>query len=167
MATLIGKRLCKLMARNFPHHAMRVKLLRGAGYRLGDDVFIGEDIIIIDELTDRGSVVIGDRSAVSSRVTFVTVSYPNEAHIRTQAPGAKGPIVIEEDAWLGAGCIILPDIRVGKGAIVGAGAVVTYDVPPFTIVGGVPARFLGQLDSTAPQDSSEASNPSARESEAA
>lgn len=148
MASLVRKRILKLMARNFPHHALRVRFLRGAGYKLGSGVFIGEDVIIIDELTDRGALVIGDRSAVASRVTFVTVSYPNNSRIREQAPGAKGPIVIEEDAWLGAGAIVLPAVTIGRGAIVGAGSVVTRDVPAFTMVGGVPARFLGRLEST-------------------
>ena len=148
MATLIGKRIYKLMARNFPYHAMRVMLLRRAGYTLGADVFVGEDIIIIDELSDRGMLRIGDRAAVSSRTTFVTVSYPNAARIRTQVLETKGPIVIGADAWLGAGCIILPDVQIGRGSVVGAGAVVTADVPDFTIVGGVPARFITRLDSS-------------------
>ena len=163
MATLIEKRIYKLMARNFPHHAMRVKLLRSAGYTLGNDVFIGEEILIIDELSDRGMLMIGDRAAVSSRTTFVTVSYPNEAQICTQLPETRGPIVIGADAWLGAGCIILPAIQIGRGAVVGAGAVVTADVPDFTIVGGVPARFINRLDSTGSQEIAEADQATASE----
>ncbi len=55
-----------------------------------------------------------------------------------------GTVVIEEDVWIGANCVITPDVRIGRGAVVGAGAVVTRDVAPFAIVGGVPAREIGR-----------------------
>ena len=54
-----------------------------------------------------------------------------------------GEIHIEEDVWIGANCVITADVRIGRGAVVGAGAVVTRDVEPFSIVGGVPARPIG------------------------
>jgi len=57
----------------------------------------------------------------------------------------KREIVIEKDAWLGAGVIVLPGVKIGEGAIIGAGAVVTKDVEPFTIVGGVPAKKIGEV----------------------
>nr|WP_284507171.1 acyltransferase [Caballeronia sp. ATUFL_M2_KS44] len=52
------------------------------------------------------------------------------------------PVVIEDHAWIGARAIICPGVRIGEGAVVGAGAVVTRDVEPYTIVGGNPARFI-------------------------
>jgi acetyltransferase-like isoleucine patch superfamily enzyme len=55
------------------------------------------------------------------------------------------PIIIEQDAWLGAGVIVLPGIRIGRGAVIGAGAVVIDDVPSFTVVAGVPARPIRKL----------------------
>jgi acetyltransferase-like isoleucine patch superfamily enzyme len=58
--------------------------------------------------------------------------------------------VIEDDVWVGAGAVILPGVTIGRGAIVGAGAVVTRDVPPFAIVAGVPARFLAWREGYAP-----------------
>jgi galactoside O-acetyltransferase len=56
---------------------------------------------------------------------------------------ADAPVAIDDDVWIGAGAIVLPGVRIGRGAIVGAGAVVTGNVEPFTIVGGVPARPIG------------------------
>lgn len=56
------------------------------------------------------------------------------------------PIIIEDDAWIGFNCIILKGITIGEGAIVGAGSVVTRDIPPWTVVGGNPARVIKQLE---------------------
>ena len=55
-------------------------------------------------------------------------------------------MAIEDDAWIGAGAIILPGVTIHKGAIVGAGSVVTKDVPPYSIVAGNPARVIRQID---------------------
>ena len=52
------------------------------------------------------------------------------------------PIVIGNDVWIGAGTIVLPEVKIGDGAIIGAGAVVTHDVPAYAVVAGVPARIL-------------------------
>ena len=56
------------------------------------------------------------------------------------------PVYIEDNAWIGCRCIILKGVRIGKGAIIAAGSVVTKDVPPWTIFGGVPARQLAVLE---------------------
>jgi maltose O-acetyltransferase len=58
----------------------------------------------------------------------------------------RPPTVIEDDEWIGTRALIMPGVRVGRGAIVGAGAVVTRDVDPFTVVGGVPARLIRRRD---------------------
>lgn len=56
------------------------------------------------------------------------------------------PVVIEDGVWLGEGCAILKGVTIGRRAVVGANAVVTKDIPPFSIVGGIPARVIRQLD---------------------
>jgi acetyltransferase-like isoleucine patch superfamily enzyme len=56
---------------------------------------------------------------------------------------SKGPIVIEDDVWIGANCTIVDNITIGTGAVIGANSVVTKDVPSFSIVGGVPAKIIG------------------------
>lgn len=61
----------------------------------------------------------------------------------------SGKVVIENDVWIGANCVITPDVVIGEGAIVGAGAVVTKNVEAWTIVGGVPARFLARREAKA------------------
>ena len=117
-----------------------------AGYRIGEQVYIGEDLIIIDELNDKGRVIIGDRVAISERVTLVVSSNPNFSRIRPFIKDLHGFIEIKDDAWLGTGTVILPNVKIGTGAVVGAGAVVIKDVPDFTVVGGVPAKVIKKID---------------------
>ena len=142
----VYKRLLKLFAKQMPGYRIRRQLLRMAGYRIGEQVYIGEDLIIVDELDDRGRVWIGNRVAIAERVTLVISSNPNFSRIRPFMKDTHGRIEIEDDAWLGTGAIILPNIRIGTGAVVGAGSVVTKDVPDFTVVGGVPARTIRKIE---------------------
>jgi acetyltransferase-like isoleucine patch superfamily enzyme len=60
-------------------------------------------------------------------------------------PGECSPVVIEDDVWLGARVTVLKGVHIGRGAVVAAGAVVTRDVPPYTLVGGVPAKVIRTL----------------------
>ena len=142
----VYKRLLKLFAKHVPAHRIRQQLLRMAGYKIGEKAYIGEDLIIVDELNDKGRVRIGNRVAVAERVTLVVSSNPNFSKIRPFVKDIHGFIEIGDDAWLGTGSIILPNVRIGIGAVVGAGSVVTKDVPDFTVVGGVPARVIKKID---------------------
>jgi acetyltransferase-like isoleucine patch superfamily enzyme len=82
--------------------------------------------------------------AAHSRITSVGHRH-EELHIPMMAQGIEvGPVTIEDDVWIGMNCTVLPGVTIGRGAIVAAGAVVRSDVAPFTIVGGVPARVIGQ-----------------------
>jgi maltose O-acetyltransferase len=141
----LRKKILKRWARNAFFPAWRVGLLRLCGFRIGSDVYIADDLLIVEELADRGNVVIGDRVSIAPRVTLVTSSHPNNSRIRGFAPTSQGPIVIEHDAWLGAGCVILPGVRIGSGAVVGANSVVATDVPSLHVVAGQPARTVRQL----------------------
>jgi acetyltransferase-like isoleucine patch superfamily enzyme len=142
----IYKRGLKLLAKEIPGYQIRGGLLRAAGYNIGKNVYIGEDLIIIDELDNRNLLNVGDRVAIAERVTLVLSSKPNFSRILPYVSTAHGPITIGEDAWLGTGAIIMPNITVGQGAVVGAGSVVIRDVPPFTIVAGIPAKFIKNVN---------------------
>jgi len=128
-----------------PHSKIRIFFLRLCGYSIGRDVFIGEDLIISDNLHDK-NIIIRDRASIAPRVTLVTSSGPNSSRIRPYVKVVNGCVRIEQDAWIGTGSIILPNITIGKGAVVGAGAVVTKDVPPYTVVVGVPANAIKKLE---------------------
>lgn len=143
------KKILKRWARNAFFPGWRVTLLRQCGFRIGDGVYIADDFIVVEELADWGNVTIGDRVSIAPRVTIVTSSHPNNSRIRAFAAVANGPVVIEADAWIGAGAIILPGVRIGRGAVVGAGSVVSQDVPPLSVVAGQPARVIKTLEPSA------------------
>lgn len=141
----IIKKVLKLLVKQMPIYQLRTAMLRRCGYAVGKDVYVGEDLIIIDEPSDRGMVSIGDRVAISPRVTLVVSSRPNFSRIAPYVPVRHGPVTIENDVWLGTGVVVLPDITIGEGAVVGANSVVTKDVGPYTIVGGSPARLIREV----------------------
>jgi acetyltransferase-like isoleucine patch superfamily enzyme len=99
-----------------------------------------------------GGVNIGDRVMIGSHVAITSLTHDYTA-VAMNGTSLARPIVIEDDVWLGTHCVILPGVRVGCGAVVAAGAVVTKDVPPYTVVAGVPARLLKRrpevMDATA------------------
>jgi acetyltransferase-like isoleucine patch superfamily enzyme len=122
--------------RNMPH----------SGIKIGKDCLVGEYSVI----RGQGGVTIGDRVYTSPFTQIIAVNHvfddPKRPFIE-QGITAEG-IVIEDDVWLGAGAIITDGVRVGKGAVVAAGSVVTKDVLPHTVVGGVPAKVIKTVDET-------------------
>lgn len=113
----------------------------GKNIELGNNVFISHDVDIIAK---GKKVVIGNNCLIAQCVFITTNIHGMEANgipIANQKELQKA-VIIEEDVWIGAKAIILPGVTIGKGAVVGAGAVVTKDVPPFAVVGGVPAKVI-------------------------
>jgi len=91
-------------------------------------------------------VVIEDQVAIGHQVMILTETHRVAGPARRAGEVKAFPVTIGSGAWLGARSLILPGVRVGAGAVVAAGAVVTKDVPPNTLVGGVPAVVLRELD---------------------
>ena len=123
---------------------IRIGIYKHLGVTVGDGAYIGTGLEIID-YSVLNLITIGDRVAISSRVTLVISSSPNNSNLGKIYPRKIGKIVLDEDVWVGTGVTILPGITVGKMSIIGAGAVVTKDVPPFTIVAGVPAKTIKKI----------------------
>jgi acetyltransferase-like isoleucine patch superfamily enzyme len=145
----VKKKLLKLFAKQMPGCGVRIRMLRMCGYIIGESVYIGEDFLIIDDLGETKSemqLTIGDRAAISPRVTFVMHTQPNDSRIAPYVNSHKGSITVSADAWIGTGAVILPGVTIGEGAVVGANAVVTKDVPPYTMVGGVPAHKIKEVN---------------------
>ena len=92
----------------------------------------------------KGSIKIGSNVQIAPNCAFYPYDHgfsPNELII-TQQPRTKGGIVIDDDVWLGYGVIVLDGVRIGKGVVVGAGSVVTHDIPDCAIAVGVPAQVV-------------------------
>ncbi|WP_396349619.1 acyltransferase [Geodermatophilus sp. DSM 44513] len=90
-------------------------------------------------------ITIGDRVHVGMQVMFVTSSHEIAGPLQRAGSLTSAPIVVEAGAWIGTRATLMPGVRVGEGAIVGAGALVDRDVPPRCLVAGVPARVLKRL----------------------
>jgi len=112
----------------------------GLNIRVGANVFINQGCM----LGDIGGIDIGDDVMIGPRVMLLTAGHPLDPDRRRRQIVAA-PIVIERNVWLGAGATVLQGVTVGSDAVVAAGAVVTRDVPPRTLVAGVPARVLREI----------------------
>src|SRR5512139_4071525 len=124
-------------------HVYNFRRIPHSGIRIGSDSLIGE----YNVLRGQGGITIGNRVYTSPLVQIVAVNHvfsdPGSPFVR-QGITAEG-IVIEDDVWIGSGAVITDGVRIGRGAVVAGGAVVTKDVPPLTIVGGVPAKEIRKI----------------------
>jgi maltose O-acetyltransferase len=108
----------------------------GFNIRLGADVFVNFNCVLLDV----NEIVIGDRTQVGPAVQIYAADHPRDAKLRRQMLEVGRRVRIGHDVWIGGGTIILPGVSVGNNAIIGAGSVVTRDVPEGVTVMGNPAR---------------------------
>ncbi len=108
--------------------------------KIGNDTWIGQEVF----LHAAGGIFIGKRVGIGPRVSIFTSFHAESGRKRAilDSPLAFKPVHVGDDADIGIGAILLPGIRIGKGAQVGAGAVVTKNVAPYAVVVGNPARVL-------------------------
>jgi len=131
-----------------PDNRTRKFFYQATGVQIGEGAVLNADILIEDAY--KGTVNIGARVSLAPGVMLISDTGPNNSSLQNN-PYVKAhliksdPITIEEDAWIGAGAIILPGVTIGSGAIVGAGSVVTKNVDPYVIVAGAPARQIRKL----------------------
>lgn len=112
----------------------------GANLKIGKGVFINSGVMF----TDLGGIELADNVLVGPNATIISVNHPLDPQRRHEVE--MKPVLVEENAWLGANSTILPGVKVGKNAVVAAGAVVTKDVPANTVVAGVPARVIKKIE---------------------
>ena len=111
----------------------------------GNDVYIGPSARFICGVE---GISIGNKVIMGPGVTIITGEHPVDPRgryicdIREKSPGEDQAVNIGDDVWIGAGATILKGVEIGRGAIVAAGALVKNNVPPYAIVGGVPAKIL-------------------------
>lgn len=151
------------LLRHLPHRPgsrVRVLALRRWG-EVGEGAFIAEDVRVIEPsglvlgpragvapgavLDCRGGLTIGADTMIGIQSILLTSGHrftSRESPMRAQG-FTQAPVTIGDDVWVGARVIVLPGTTVGAGAILAAGATVTKDVPPYAIVAGTPAKFIG------------------------
>lgn len=114
----------------------------GFNIHAGERVFMNFNCVILDVAPVR----IGDRVLIGPAVQIYAATHPVEAGVRREGLELGRPVTIGDDVWIGGGAIILPGVRVGSGSIIGAGAVVTKDVPESVAVAGNPARVIREVE---------------------
>ncbi|NIA07133.1 MAG: acyltransferase [Actinobacteria bacterium] len=115
-------------------------IMTGRNLTLGHHVNLALDVLI----TTDGGVSIGDRTMVGYRSQIISCNHiiPDKGERIFDSGHVHKKVDIGKDVWIGANCLIMPGVRIGDGAVVAAGAVVTDNVPENAIVGGVPARII-------------------------
>ncbi len=116
----------------------RPRLQRWRGVRIGSGVWIGL-YVYIDEVHPE-ALSIGNRCTIGIRTTIITHFYWGP-----RQPASNGPVVIEDNVFIGPHCVILPNVRIGEGSVIQAGTIVSRNVPPRTLWGGPGAGALGTI----------------------
>lgn len=152
--TKIRYKLCRSIAKsNFLTSNARIFFLRQIGIGIGVDVTINDGFSLACDIGFEKNLVIEDRVAFGPNVILVLTSHPNHSKLRNLKDKLSfievyGNIIIKHDSWVGAGAIILPGVTINEYSIVGAGAVVTKDVPAYSVVAGVPAKIVRKIEIT-------------------
>ncbi len=117
----------------------------GKGAVFSSKLVIGDNSGIGDRCELLGRVSIGNNVLMAPEVIIYTRNHNFSDRNKTileQGTGAEQPVFIADDVWIGRRAMILPGVNIGEGAVIAAGAVVVKDVPPYAVVGGVPARVI-------------------------
>jgi maltose O-acetyltransferase len=113
----------------------------GSFLRIGARTFVNFGLVALDV----APITIGDDVQIGPNVQLLTPTHPLDPDLRRAKWEAAEPITIEDNVWLGGGVIVLPGVTIGENSVIGAGAVVTKDVPPNVVAGGNPARVIRTL----------------------
>ena len=108
----------------------------GKHTKIGKNVFINFDCVFLD----LGGIIIEDNVLIAPKVSLLSEGHPTSIDDRHSL--IPKPILIKKNAWIGANATILPGVTIGENSVVAAGSIVSKDVPDNSIVGGIPAKFI-------------------------
>jgi len=113
----------------------------GSNVHIGDFFYANFNLVIVDDI----DVYIGAHVMIAPNVTITPTGHPVDAE--TRRPGAQFsiPVRIGDDVWIGSNAVILPGVSIGEGAVIGAGSVVTKDIPPGVVAVGNPCRVIREI----------------------
>lgn len=129
-----------LTIRSRPFNQVEISVAADARLEFGNDVFLNQGVRIA---CSRG-ISIGDNALIGDE----TVILDNDYHGVANSPAKAAPVRIEANVWLGTRVIVLRGVTIGRGSVIGAGALVTHSIPPFVFAAGVPARVVKDLPRT-------------------
>ncbi len=138
----------KMLQNNLAHIGQNSYILSpfncdiGTNISLGDNVFINYNAVFLDCV----KITIGDHVRIAPNCSIYTVGHPLDYKIRRTNSYTFGEVIIGDDTWIGGNVTILPGVKIGKRCVIGAGAVVTKDIPDDSLAYGVPARVIRKLD---------------------
>ncbi len=140
---------------NHPDNRTRKIFFRLTGIKIGSGTVINQNFIVSDNYEQL--LVIGNRVAISPNVMVICASGPNNSRLQyhpyiVESLLCEKEVVIEDDAWIGTGVIILPGVTIGESSIIGAGSVVSKNVPAKSIVTGIPAKVIRSLEAVLGKD---------------
>jgi maltose O-acetyltransferase len=164
--SLAARALCAEINANAPdeapHHAELLKRLLGSfgedsvlrpplccdygkHTQIGRGVFINFDCVFLD----CAEIRIGDHVQIATRVQLLTATHPLAAEPRRLGWESAAPITLQDNVWLGGGVIVCPGVTIGENSVIGAGSVVTQNIPPNVVAVGNPCRVLRPLPTEA------------------
>ena len=129
----------------FDRVGKNINIEKGADFGTGKGISIGLNSNLGINCKVRGPLEIGEDVMMGPNCTIMTISHKTDdinRHRIFQGDKAPRKVTICDNVWIGVNVVILPGVTIGEGSIIGAGAVVTKDVPPFSVVGGVPAKVI-------------------------
>ena len=135
--------ILQVISRVSPYSGLRIWLQRKRGVKIGKNVHIGP-LVTIDDVYPN-FVIIEDNVSIAGQNFILTHNKPLEYH-KHLSEAFLAPVIIKKNAWIAINVVILPGVTIGEGAIVASGAVVVKDVPPNTLVGGIPAKVIKKFE---------------------
>lgn len=149
MVFKIWKKALMFIFHYTPSYRFRSSILRLASFTVGKKVCVSKCLNIADLASRKNTVFFGDRVSVGPNVTIVTDSSPNFSKLIKLFPLISKDVKLENDVWIGAGVIILPGVTIGECSVIGAGSIVTKNIPSFSIAIGCPAKVVSKIDKNA------------------
>lgn len=126
-----------LIIRSRAYNMVEISCARGAKLTFGNNVFLNQGV----RIACTTEITIGDNTLIGDESVILDTDYHGVANSETKA----APVRIESDVWLGTRVIVLRGVTIGRGSVVGAGAVVTRSIPPRSFAAGVPAQVIKSL----------------------
>ena len=113
----------------------------GSRVHFGNNIYANSNLTLVDD----GHIYVGDKVMFGPNVTVATANHPIDPRLRSKGYQYNRDVYIEENVWIGAGVIIVPGVHIGKNSVIGAGSVVTKDIPENVVAVGNPCRVLREI----------------------